>query len=254
MENIKTICPVCGREYVPRVYMVNGVRKSLQVPQCGCMNEKFNALLKFINADNRTGKKRPFAGLSELPPELSKLSFDKLEQSDAKDFARQFVQTFSPKNRGFGFIGETGRGKSTMAAVICMQLREKNFRTLFVKTSALLDFFTDSMRLNSAFTTDELLKELRSFDFVVLDDFARETYTERRLEYIFRIADELVTYEICTAFTANPEMIRRLKSENYRYRADFEAIFDRLSGLCPKIFTFKGESYRRHRVCASQER
>ena len=95
-----------------------------------------------------------------------------------------------------------------------------------------------SIQANSGDIT-ELLQWLAAFDFVVLDDIGRETYTDKRKENVFRIIDTLMNYKVVTAFTANPEMIVKLKTI-----PELNAALDRLKDMCPIKFEFRGESYR----------
>ena len=84
-----------------------------------------------------------------------------------------------------------------------------------------------------------LLMWLVKFDFIVLDDLGRENYTDRRKEIAYRIIDTILNYEVPAAFTANPEMITRLKKID-----DWGAMLDRLKDICAMQIVFKGESQR----------
>lgn len=103
-----------------------------------------------------------------------------------------------------------------------------------------MDKFIVARRSKDELAESNLYYWLLQFDFVVLDDIGREKYTETRLEIAFRIIDKLLNHKIPVAFTANPEMIEKLKGI-----PDYNAILDRLNEMCEIKLTFKGESFRK---------
>ena len=135
-------------------------------------------------------------------------------------------------------VGKVGTGKTTLLAAICNELMEKGYSCLFTTFSSLLDKFSRYSYENAGDITP-LVNWLVSFDFVVLDDLGRETYTDKRKETAFRIIDALLNYKVVTAFTANPEMLTKLK-----VIPEWNATLDRLKEVCKYHFEFKGDSLR----------
>lgn len=135
-------------------------------------------------------------------------------------------------------VGRYGVGKTAILAAVCNELMINGHTCLFTTLSALLDKFS-SYSFNNSGDITGLLMWLIKFDFIVLDDIGREAYTDKRQEIVFRIIDTLMNYKKAVAFTANPEMIVRLKKMR-----EWGAILDRLKYLCPTKIEFNGESVR----------
>lgn len=238
MESIEKYCPECGAQYEYKKYDVKGHVKYILLPSCNC-GEK-----KYIDFESRvkprvSGRILP---LNSLAPLYNGYDFSVVEKTSIAIECKKFADSFSASTQeGFAFIGNTGCGKSVLLACICKEIQKRGFSFLFIKLSALLDWFTAGLSFDTSYTTGMLLSALREPDFIVLDDFGRECISGRRQEFLFRIIEELSAYEKCVSITANPEMLKPLKA-----RADYAAIFDRLAKLCPHTYFFKGESYRRY--------
>lgn len=236
-------CTICGKEYKEHKIEIKAwdLSRVVEVADCDCEE------LARIEAENkRTGehKKRLLSQKFEnslLTPFFQEKELSKLDESDIKKQIQDYISTFEPrKSTSIMFIGDVGTGKTTLLACACKELILKGHTCLFIKMSNLLDRFINACSFDSEETTEKLKSWLMEFDFIVIDDFGREKYTEKRLELAFDIIDDLMNYKNCIGITANPEMIAKLKKI-----PDFEAILDRLNEKCGIKHTFKGESYRR---------
>lgn len=233
-------CPHCGKSFVWFDRKLKNINIHIQVPDCNCVEEiekrkKFEAI--------EAAKKERLARLFEnsmMTPFFKEKTFDKLNSSK-EHFSRcyQYAQKFHPLTAtGIQMIGGVGTGKTTLLAAICNELIKQGFSCLFTTLSSLLDKFS-KYSYDNAGDISPLLNWLTEFDFIVLDDIGRETYTEKRKETAFRIVDTLLNYKKITAFTANPEMINKLKNI-----PEWAATLDRLKDTCGILLQFEGSSMR----------
>lgn len=246
------ICKYCGKSYKFIEHkLFAGTDKErimrMQVPTCNCIEE--NERRQKEAAEAKTKKEilaKKFEN-SLITPYFQKKTFENLkikaeEYGNAKELKQleKYAQNFKKgkKNKGLYLIGKPGTGKTSMIAAVCNDLLGRGFNCLFITFSALMERFTKYSAENSGDILP-LLMWLVKFDFIVIDDIGRENYTDRRKEIAYRIIDTILNYEVTAAFTANPEMVARLKKIE-----DWDAIIDRLKDICGKQIIFKGESKR----------
>lgn len=233
-------CEFCGKEYFKKTYNILGIDKIMQFPQCTCLEE----LRKKEQEEKEKQKKRDILERkfqnSLITPFFREKTFKNIDFSKEKAICQKYANEFEPqKSKGISLIGSVGTGKTTLLACICNDLIPKGYNCLFTQLSDLLDKFVIARRSKNELAESNLMYWLLQFDFVVLDDIGREKYTETRLEIAFKIIDKLLNHKIPVAFSANPEMIEKLKNI-----ADYRAILDRLNEMSAIKLTFKGESYR----------
>lgn len=249
-------CPYCGKSYrnTAKTYRLRGEIRTVnfEAARCDCEKRKREEEEEAARiAREIKRKKEKTAKLfdnSLMTPFFREKTFSNLIETPEIIRCKQFVTTFEPnKSKGIQMFGEPGTGKTTALAAVCNELMERDYNCLFTPLSTLLDKFSAYSYRNSGDVT-ELLNWLVTFDFVVLDDIGRETYTDKRKENVFRIIDALMNFKVVTAFTANPNMMAKLKSI-----PELEAALDRLKDMCPIRFEFKGESYRGKQIRLCEE-
>lgn len=243
-EKMQT-CQYCGKPYVWfKRELFNGTKiLKIQVPDCKCqeLREKEQERQKFLQY--KSEKLARLFDNSMMSPFFKEKTFENLSQTIELEKCKEYAKLFNPADSlGIQMIGEVGTGKTTLLAAVCNELMKKGYSCLFTTLSSLLDKFS-SYSYENAGNITPLLSWLTSFDFVVLDDIGRESYTEKRKETAFRIIDALLNYKVVTAFTANPEMIEKLKSI-----PEWRATLDRLKDVCRYKFEFKGQSLRGREV------
>ena len=236
-------CEICGTEYIKKTFVVFGVEKTLEFAQCNC----YEKIEKKKQEEKEKEEKRKILEKkfqnSLITPFFKEKSFKNIKDSKEKQILLKYAIEFEPhKAKGISFIGNVGTGKTTLLACICNELINKGYNCLFTQLSDLLDKFIIARRSKDELAESNLFYWLLQFDFVVLDDIGREKYTETRLEIAFRIVDKLLNYKIPIAFSANPEMIAKLKEI-----PDYKAILDRLNEMCEIKILFNGDSYRKNR-------
>lgn len=253
----KKVCPYCGKPWkYSEVALIfrPGTKQSVEYPDCDCEERilKEQEALKHKQIKEYQVKKQEEWRKEQLKAEHNKRfensmitplfrekTFDILNQTSEVKQCLEYAKNFnSSTSKGIQMIGKVGTGKTTLLAAICNELMEEGYACLFTTLSALLDKFS-KYSYDNAGDISGLLNWLTAYDFVVLDDIGREAYTDKRKETSFRIIDTLLNYQVVTAFSANPEMIEKLKNI-----PEWEAAIDRLKEMCPLKFEFRGKSLR----------
>lgn len=246
-SNIKK-CRICGQEYKSRLVSSESGRFKITVyePVCNC--EKRQAEIEEKNIIERKRKEKEAALLTQrfnnsmLTKRLRGMTFDSLSSSENQNeiiFCKKYIKDFNIEtSKGIQMLGNTGVGKSSLLACVCNSLIKKGYNCLFTTLSNLLGEFIQYSSENYG-SINFKLNWLLKFDFIVLDDIGRENLTEKRKEILFQIVDALYNEEKIIAFTANPEMIRKLKKDE-----ELDAILNRIKSLCPNRLEFHGSSLR----------
>lgn len=244
-------CKYCGKEYKKIEYkLFEGKPEEkilrVQAPACNCLKLREEREKASIEAKEKKEKLDKLFENSLITPYFKKKTFENLhakaeEYGNEKELKKllQYAQNFKKNEMpGIFLTGKPGVGKTSMLAAVSNELIQRGFNVLFVTFSALMERF---LKFSAEHNGDiyPLLMWLVKFDFVVIDDIGRENYTDRRKEIAYRIIDTLLNYEIPTGFTANPEMLDKLRKIE-----DWGAVLDRLKDICGLAINFKGESVR----------
>lgn len=240
-------CVYCGKDYVwfERELFSGENKRTLriQVPSCKCQELREKELERQRILRHKSERLAKLFDNSMMTPFFKEKTFESLTETLEVFKCKEYCKTFSPKSSsGISMIGAVGTGKTTLLAGICNELINNGYSCLFTTLSSLLDKFS-SYAYDNAGNITPLLNWLTSFDFVVLDDLGRETYTEKRKEIAFRIIDALLNNKVVVGYTANPEMIVKLKKI-----PEWNATLDRLKEICKISFKFEGNSLRGREV------
>ena len=239
-RNLPT-CPHCGKSYKWFERKINFGKGYIKVPvpDCKCMELREREAERQRILRHKTERLAKLFSNSMITPLFKEKTFDNLKQTIELHKCKEYAKLFDPKtSQGISMIGRVGTGKTTLLAAICNELMNKGYSCLFTTFSDLLDKFSE-YSYEHAGNVRPLLDWLVSFDFVVLDDLGRETYTDKRKETAFRIIDAILNHKVIMAFTANPEMLAKLSKI-----PEWAATMDRLKETCKYKFTFEGESLR----------
>lgn len=250
----KKYCSICGKPYKDStIKLASGIIATSQQPTCTCEEDKRRRdeeaeQLRIQQEREEKEKLQKAIELSRrfenslMSKRFQKMSFDTLDQTKNVteiQFCRQFVNNFDKEtSKGASFIGNSGTGKTTLLGCTSGELIKKGYNCLFTTVASLLSDFTQYSSEHAG-NIEEKLKWLVRFDFIVLDDFGRMTLTEKRREVLFQIIDTLYNNVSVIAFTANPEMITKIKADK-----EMSALLDRLNAMCPNKFVFRGDSLR----------
>lgn len=210
-------CEHCGLPLKKEKMEVMGIVKHFLTYDCNCLNEQETKQRDYRN----------------------KLEFEKQIPQKAIDFFKENKNTtykIKDINKSYLLIGNVGSGKTIQALKIGIEQVKNGKKARFYRVSDLLNHIQDEYlehRENEVFNT------IKAINPLILDDLGREKYTEKRLEWVFKIIDNAVNSNQQLVITANQEMIEKLLKI-----PDFIAIRDRIAGHCQRV-DFKEISFRR---------
>lgn len=227
-------CMFCHKPYKEEPYEICGRKGSWEVPQCDCEEKE----LKRQEESEKERVRQSRVNALGLPPKLKPYNLDNIECEHRAE-ARLFVEGFKPHRKGLFLWGSNGNGKTTLAAVISKELAYRGRRVLFTTMTEMLNKMEEGVGAGRAANIKRLLRELRTYDFVVFDDYGREDYTPSRLQNVFLILNTLYEWQVTFCMTANPECINRIANI-----PELAAIKDRLSEVLIN-WKFSNPSFRR---------
>jgi DNA replication protein DnaC len=113
--------------------------------------------------------------------------------------------------------GETGTGKTHLAAAVAHQQREAGRPHMFVEVPDLLDRLRDEARGGRQRAASEYVERLRSARFLVLDDLGLLSDTPWAEEKVFQILNHRYNAKLPTVITVHPsdELPAALRSRLY---------------------------------------
>lgn len=177
------------------------------------------------------------SGANRVESELSTLhlhldqrfaNFDLRERElnrDARDAMRMAFETckhYAEAPEGWLVLtGEYGCGKTHLAAAIANEREEAGDTTLFIVVPDLLDHLRATFNPNSAVSYDRRFDEIRTAQFLVLDDLGTESATPWAKEKLFQIVNYRYAARLPTVFTTTQSIEKiepRLRSRMYDLR------------------------------------
>jgi DNA replication protein DnaC len=99
--------------------------------------------------------------------------------------------------------GETGRGKTRLAAGIANYCRESEVRVIFAVVPDLLDWLRVSFGPDNSATFDEQFEKVRTVPLLVLDDLGSQTSTPWAQEKLFQLLNYRYNAALPTVITTN---------------------------------------------------
>lgn len=253
----KRKCKICGKEYQIQEIKVLGITREMQFPNCDCeeLQEQKEKELKFAEEKREKARQKTDAikrvlNCPLMTPLFQDKTFEKIEELKKNvEWSEEYMKhkqkcfdyshDFEKGSSGLFMIGGVGTGKTTLQACIIKELEKRGKICLLINFSTLLDLFIQACNFESGTNVLELYRNIALFDYVVLDDIGREKYTEKRLEFAFRVIDTLMNHNVTVSVTTNPECFKKLVSI-----PEYKAIVDRLRDMCPNEMVFNGKSFR----------
>ncbi len=114
---------------------------------------------------------------------------------------REFVA--DPKY-GLVLIGNTGTGKTHLAAAVTRGIAQTGIRTLYFRSTLdIIREIKDSYNEDSRFTELELTKKYSNADFLVIDDLGSEKHTEWSAQTLYSVIEDRIKEARPTVITTN---------------------------------------------------
>lgn len=239
-------CEKCGR-----IYKLYETPKGIVGACKHCIDQQ---LLKDLNIPTKEEReklkeKRFIAAFERVTNDLKQATIDSYipkekSQAEAKGIAMQYVETFDGVN-SLLFSGTCGLGKSHLSFAITKELRQKGYKTLYIKVTDLFDYIKNTYKADSKISGMQIFKMIDELDLLVLDDIGSEYVKANEYGYESWASD--VLYKVFD-MRLNKSLIC---STNYsekklteKYGANGQRIIDRMMDLT-KAIRLEGESYRR---------
>jgi len=239
-ETIKTeqpTCPDCGSPLKQITSNLFGIKRSFWVKECNCYDKKVQTRKE---AERKEYLKDKFKS-ANVGERYLNITLDKLETLKTEHIidARNFVNTFdSKKSKSLHLIGKPGNGKTSIANAIIKDLTSRNYDCRYITWSDFKQRWDSSKSFTAKSNTTEMMRWLRSFDLVVLDEFIINTKDEKEINLASDLLDSWYRNKKVFILINNPCDIEEMKKIKR-----LEKSFDRLREQADKWF-FEHDSYR----------
>ncbi|MGJ9460678.1 ATP-binding protein [Oceanobacillus sp. CF4.6] len=167
-------------------------------------------------------------------------------QIQAKQAATKYIKCFDGI-KSLVFSGACGLGKSHLSFAITKELRQKGYKTLYIKVTDLFDYIKNTYNPQARISETQIFKMIDRLDLLVLDDVGSEYVKTNEYGYeswasdvLYKVFDmRLNKATVCTTNYSETKLIQK-------YGNNGERIMDRMMDLAIAI-RFEGESYRKER-------
>lgn len=193
------VCPHCGRP----IYCYDIPFFEIPVAiTCQCILDQDAAAEKQREAVKKQRRIEELTAKSQMPPRLRACTFDVFQRREGTEKAMDTCRTYADRfpemrEKGLGLIlvGNTGSGKTHLAAAIVNSVIQQCYSAVFYKAAKLFDFAAE----NHAALPDGCERS----SLLVLDDFGASNDTESRKATLQKILDYRIDGMRPTILTTN---------------------------------------------------
>lgn len=219
----------CGKCHTPKQVEVE-INGTISRPycMCKCETEAYNAeqaLKREILRKEEIERNRA-SGFVDLDMRHCIFALDDRKNPKISDISQRYVehfQTMLHKGKGLIYLGNSGTGKSFMAACITNALIDNGYKCLMTNFPRIINELTGIFEGKQAY-----IDSLNRYDLLVIDDLAIERDTEYTSEIIQNVIDSryrsgkplIITTNLTKADFENPKNIKK------------ERLFSRLYEMC----------------------
>lgn len=197
--NSGKVCPRCGRP----IYCYDIPFFEIPVAiTCQCILDQDAAAEKRREAAKRQRRIEELTAKSQMPQRLRACTFDTFQRREGTEKALDTCRTYAGRfqemrSKGLGLIlvGNTGSGKTHLAAAIVNAVIRQCYSAVFYKAAKLFDFAAE----NHAALPDGC----ETASLLVLDDFGASNDTESRKATLQKILDYRIDGMRPTILTTN---------------------------------------------------
>lgn len=231
----------CGKCHTPKQCNCVLPWKTFIAPcMCKCETEKYNREKEATAEAERADriKNLRINGINDT--DVRGMTFEADDGRDAKktDLAKRYVAKWNElyrENIGLLFHGDTGNGKTFIAACIANALIDRGVPVLMTSFSKIIN------QLSGMYSEDkiEYLNSINRYDLLILDDLGVERNTGFALELMYSIVDSRYKAQKPMIVTSNLTMAEMKNPPNM----DYKRIYSRVLEMCQPIH-FDGEDGR----------
>lgn len=227
---------VCGKCLEPKEFLLDlwehgitdGKNYAIRPHNCRCERERIAAEeAREAEMMRERSKRENMARCFDLHG-FSDVTFDNDDGQDAEasEVAHRFVDNFAAirqAGQGMIFSGDTGGGKTYMAAMIANALLEKGYRVKFTSLSKLNQQMTENYGNNRA----SILRYIETCDLIVLDDLGTERDTSTANENAYQVIDTINRTKCPVIVTTNLSGRDMINEVEYKYKRNYSRIIER---------------------------
>lgn len=231
-DYIKDNLLYCGKCHTPKQVEVE-INGTISRPYCMCQCEseeysREQAKKREIFRKEEIERNRA-SGFVDLDMKHCIFALDDRKNPKISDISQRYVehfQTMRHKGKGLIYLGNSGTGKSFMAACITNALIDKGYKCLMTNFPRIINELTGIFEGKQTY-----IDSLNRYDLLVIDDLAIERDTEYTSEIIQNVIDSryrsgkplIITTNLTKADFENPKNIKK------------ERLFSRLYEMCLPI-------------------
>lgn len=224
-------CSKCGTKKQTRVTIAG--KEKIMFCLCKCGAEKAKAEEAAEKEKRRVQRIRELRTHGILDTEIRKYSFNNAEITENLKKCKKYVENFVEmlkNNNGLLFWGRPGAGKTFAAGCIANALIDKSVPVLVTSFPRIL---------NGGYDKTDVLKSMREYDLVIIDDLGVERESSYAKETVYMVIDERYKANKPMIITTNLSYSDIQRPKNI----ELSRIYDRILGVCVPV-CFSGESRR----------
>jgi DNA replication protein DnaC len=168
---------------------------------------------------------------------LTACRFDRATMSDEIVKCKRYADAWDDmrrENSGLLLWGNTGNGKTFAAACIANELIDRGIPAMITSFPRIL---------NAGYDKQEIIKQVRYYPLLVIDDLGAERSSEYAMETVYTVIDERYKAKKPLIVTTNLTLDELCKPKNM----DYQRIYDRVIEMCTPL-VFKGDNLRRDKA------
>ena len=267
-KNLNSKCKFCGKDLKPiglDYLYVNVSPEFIEYERCTC--EKSINYWKEIDMKDQEQKKRQhykeiinqFYSQNYISKRLKEYKFDNFKVTDinkkeveiAKDFTNKCIN--NRLENGLIITGNSGVGKTHLAASISNELIEKDILVLMGRLTSLLDMIKETFKDNSK-SENELIDLFSNLDMIVIDDLGTEKISQWALDKLYTIIENRNENKLPIIITTRfdkQSLLNRFYQSNDKDLSN--AIIQKLYQMCYGIELKRYDENEKEKVSTSDQ-
>ena len=267
-KNLSSKCKFCGKDLKPiglDYLYVNVSPEFIEYERCTC--EKSISYWKEIDMKDQEQKKRQhykeiinqFYSQNYISKRLKEYKFDnfkvtninKKEVEIAKDFTNKCIN--NKLENGLIITGNSGVGKTHLAASISNELIQKDILVLMGRLTSLLDMIKETFKDNSK-SENELIDLFSNLDMIVIDDLGTEKISQWALDKLYTIIENRNENKLPIIITTRfdkQSLLNRFYQSNDKDLSN--AIIQKLYQMCYGIELKRYDENEKEKVSTSNQ-
>lgn len=151
------------------------------------------------------------------------------ENKKAYELTIKFIEAFKSKKieKGLLFKGNVGVGKTHLACAIIHEIIKDGYKVGYGNITDIIGRIYDTYAVDKKEKEAEILKELISYDLLVIDDLGKENGTENSTRILYNLINRL--YEECKPVIITTNL--SAKELEIKYQSSGKAIVSRITEM-----------------------